>query len=36
MTILVKWFVFLEPLSRYEIAGLAMAVTSLFLLIRFA
>ena len=27
---------FREPLNRYEIAGLAMAVTSLFLLIRFA
>jgi small multidrug resistance pump len=27
---------FREPLSRYEIAGLAMAITSLFLLIRFA
>ena len=27
---------FREPLSRYEIAGLLMAITSLFLLIRFA
>jgi len=27
---------FREPLNRYEIAGLAMAVASLFLLIRFA
>ena len=27
---------FREPLNRYEVAGLAMAVASLFLLIRFA
>jgi small multidrug resistance pump len=29
-------FVFKEPLSRYELIGLAMAVASLILLIRFA